>query len=42
MTSALDLDGGESMMLYADGRVMYPSVSAERPVSTALLVVQNP
>jgi exopolysaccharide biosynthesis protein len=42
VTSALDLDGGESTTLYADGRVMYPSVSAERPVSTALLVVQNP
>jgi Phosphodiester glycosidase len=42
VTTALDLDGGESTSLYADGRVMYPSAKAERPVSTALLVVQTP
>jgi Phosphodiester glycosidase len=42
VTTALDLDGGESTSLYADGHVVYPSASAERPVSTALLVVQSP
>jgi exopolysaccharide biosynthesis protein len=41
VTTALDLDGGESTTLYADGRVMYPSAKAERAVSTGLLIVQN-
>ncbi len=42
VTTALDLDGGQSTALYADGHVMYPTARAERPVSTGLLVVQNP
>lgn len=41
VVTALDLDGGESTSLYADGRVVYPSASRERPVSTALLVVHH-
>jgi hypothetical protein len=42
VVTALDLDGGESTTFYAKGRVLNsPSHGAERPVSTALLVVQN-
>ena len=41
VTTALDLDGGQSTTLYADGHVMYPSARSERPVSTALLIVQS-
>jgi exopolysaccharide biosynthesis protein len=41
VTTALDLDGGQSTTLYADGRVLYPSARGERSVSTSLLVVQN-
>jgi exopolysaccharide biosynthesis protein len=41
VVTALDLDGGSSTSLYVNGRV-YPSAKTERPVSTALLVVQNP
>ena len=39
--TALSLDGGASTTLYANGRVLYPSGKAERPVSTGLLVVQS-
>ncbi|MFY9782900.1 MAG: phosphodiester glycosidase family protein [Acidimicrobiales bacterium] len=41
VVTALDLDGGTSTSLYANGRVLYPSARAERPVSTSLLVVRN-
>jgi hypothetical protein len=40
--TALDLDGGDSTALYANGRIYYHAGRAERPVSTGLLVVQNP
>jgi hypothetical protein len=39
--TALDLDGGNSTTLYANGKVMYPSIKSERPVSTGLLVVRS-
>jgi exopolysaccharide biosynthesis protein len=39
--TALDLDGGDSTTLYANGQVLYPSLAGERPVSTGLLVVQS-
>jgi exopolysaccharide biosynthesis protein len=43
VVTALDLDGGESTTLYAKGHVFDSSSHGnERPVSTALLVVQNP
>jgi hypothetical protein len=43
VVTALDLDGGISTTLYAKGRVLNrPSHGTERPVSTSLLVVQNP
>jgi len=42
VVTALDLDGGNSTALYADGRIFYHAGRAERPVSTGLLVVQNP
>jgi exopolysaccharide biosynthesis protein len=43
VVTALDLDGGESTTLYAKGRILNrPSHGSERPVSTSLLVVQNP
>jgi exopolysaccharide biosynthesis protein len=42
VVTALDLDGGVSTTLYAEGRVLSgPSHGTERPVSTALLVVRN-
>ena len=42
VVTALALDGGVSTTLYAKGRVLNrPSNGTERPVSTALLVVQN-
>jgi exopolysaccharide biosynthesis protein len=41
VVTALDLDGGGSTSLFANGRVVYPPSKEERPVSTALLVVQN-
>jgi exopolysaccharide biosynthesis protein len=40
--TALDLDGGTSTTLYADGHLVYPTARSERLVSTSLLVVQNP
>ena len=43
VVTALDLDGGNSTTFYAKGRVLNrPSQGKERPVSTGLLVVQNP
>jgi hypothetical protein len=42
VVTALDLDGGNSTALYANGTVIYHASRAERPVSTGLLVVQNP
>ena len=42
VVTALDLDGGNSTALYADGRIVYHAGRGERPVSTGLLVVQNP
>jgi len=42
VVTALDLDGGDSTALYANGRIYYYADRAERPVSTGLLVVQNP
>jgi exopolysaccharide biosynthesis protein len=43
VVTALDLDGGDSTALYANGRIFYHANKAgERPVSTALLVIQNP
>ena len=42
VVTAIDLDGGNSTTFYAKGRVLNPpSHGTERPVSTALLVVQN-
>lgn len=42
VVTALDLDGGISTTFYAKGRVLNkPSHGAQRPVSTALLVVRN-
>lgn len=43
VVTALDLDGGNSTTLYAGGHVLnHPSHGTQRPVSTGLLVVQNP
>ena len=43
VVTALDLDGGNSTTLYAQGRVLNrPSHGIERPVSTGLLIVGNP
>lgn len=42
VVTALDLDGGNSTALYANGHVYYHAGKGERPVSTGLLVVQNP
>jgi exopolysaccharide biosynthesis protein len=43
VVTALDLDGGNSTTFYAKGRVLNrPFHGTERPVSTSLLVVQNP
>ena len=39
--TALDLDGGTSTTLYANGQLIYPTARSERLVSTSLLVVQN-
>ncbi|HQU00642.1 MAG TPA: phosphodiester glycosidase family protein [Acidimicrobiales bacterium] len=41
VVTALDLDGGNSTTLYANGHVYYHAGKGERPVSTSLLVVQN-
>jgi hypothetical protein len=42
VVTALDLDGGDSTALYVNGRTYYHAGPGERPVSTGLLVVQNP
>ena len=42
VVTALDLDGGDSTALYANGRIYYHAGRSERPVSTGLLVMQNP
>jgi hypothetical protein len=43
VVTALDLDGGNSTTLFANGRVLTrPFRGSERPVSTSLLVVENP
>lgn len=42
VVTALDLDGGNSTALYANGRLYYHAGKGERPVSTGLLVVKNP
>jgi hypothetical protein len=42
VVTALDLDGGDSTALYANGRVVYHAGPGERAVSTGLLVIQNP
>jgi exopolysaccharide biosynthesis protein len=42
VVTALDLDGGDSTALYANRRIYYHAGRGERPVSTGLLVVQNP
>jgi hypothetical protein len=42
VVTALDLDGGDSTALYANGRIYYHADRAERPVSTGLLVVRTP
>ncbi len=41
VVTALDLDGGGSTSLYADGHLIYPRTTTERPVSTALLVLRD-
>jgi len=42
VVTALDLDGGNSTALYANGKIYYHAGRNQRPVSTGLLVVQNP
>jgi len=43
VVTALDLDGGDSTALYANGRIFYHANKVgERPVSTALLVIGTP
>ena len=42
VVTALELDGGNSTALYANGRVYYHAGKGQRPVSSSLLVVQNP
>lgn len=42
VVTALDLDGGDSTALYANRRIYYHAGPGERPVSTGLLVLQNP
>jgi hypothetical protein len=42
VVTALNLDGGDSTALYVNRRVYYHAGRGERPVSTGLLVVQNP
>ena len=42
VVTALDLDGGNSTALYVNSRIYYHAGRGERPVSTGLLVVQNP
>jgi exopolysaccharide biosynthesis protein len=43
VVTAMDLDGGDSTALYANGRIFYHANKVgERPVSTALLVIGTP
>jgi hypothetical protein len=42
VVTALDLDGGDSTALYANGRIYYHAGRGERPVSTGILVVRRP
>jgi exopolysaccharide biosynthesis protein len=43
VVTALDLDGGSSTTFYAKGRVLgRPAHGTERPVSTSLLITQDP
>jgi hypothetical protein len=42
VVTALNLDGGDSTALYVNRRIYYHAGRGERPVSTGLLVVQNP
>jgi hypothetical protein len=43
VVTALDLDGGDSTAMFANGRIFYhANKSGERPVSTGLLVIGNP
>ena len=42
VVTALDLDGGNSTALYANGRIIYHAGKGERPVSTGLLIMQSP
>jgi exopolysaccharide biosynthesis protein len=41
VVTALDLDGGGSTSLFANGQLVYPPSKSERAVSTALLVVRT-
>jgi len=41
VVTALDLDGGDSTVLYANGHTYYHAGRAERPVSTGILVVRS-
>jgi exopolysaccharide biosynthesis protein len=41
VVTAMDLDGGGSTSLFANGRLVYPPSKEQRPVSTALLVLRN-
>ncbi len=41
VVTAIDLDGGQSVSLFANGRVVYHPGSVERPVATAVLVVRH-
>jgi hypothetical protein len=41
VVTALDLDGGDSSVLYVNGHTYYHAGRAERPVSTGLLVLRN-
>jgi exopolysaccharide biosynthesis protein len=41
VVTAIDMDGGGSTSLYANGRLVYPPSKEQRPVSTALLVVRD-
>lgn len=42
VVTALDLDGGSSTSMFANGRSIYSARASERPVSTALLVIEAP
>ena len=42
VSTAIDLDGGQSTSLFANGRVVYHPGRVERPVATALLVLRTP